>query len=214
MPPPPSPSPRREHRPATLLFSPAGSGSGAPRPSAGRRPRCRGAAGSGGQLPPRGARRNGKFVRSRASASRSRPKLPRSARAGAGPRPGCTHSPGTPGEAGADSEGDRGNCGDRLISRMGQSGVLREGVALGVSRTLCPRREDAWGPDSESSRRATAVLASGFLDVPKPSRQLNVAGRIEFSETWGERFRRPAPARWSTCLILPTPGSNFTSAPG
>lgn len=53
-------------------------------------------------------------------------------------------------------------------------GVRREGVTGGDSRTLSLEREDARGPASESSRRATAVPTSGLLDASKQSPLVNV----------------------------------------
>lgn len=171
----------------------------------GRRPAGRGAAGAPG---PGDSSRPG--VRAETAsllgAGRARRVHVQSCRprrgAGAGPGLGYAHSPVTPGAEAAGARGEAGHEGDRATAEVRSSegcssqGVRREGVTLGVPRTLSPRRENARGPDSESSRRSTAVLASGFLDVSKQSRPVNVAGRMEFSETQGETFRRPVPAPW------------------
>ena len=64
----------------------------------------------------------------------------------------------------------------RLSQRWISLGVHRKGATPALSRTLTSRREDAWGTKSESSLRATAVLASGFLDMSKQSRPVKRGG--------------------------------------
>ena len=93
----------------------------------------------------------------------------------AGPGLDCTRSPGTPGAqaagSGAKPAGRVSGASAELRLSQGWNslGIHRKGATPALSRTLTSRREDAWGTESESSRRATAVLASGFLDMSKQS---------------------------------------------
>ena len=124
----PEKPPARERRSATLLFSRSRS---AAEPSVRARvcrPGCHGSAGSRGQLPPGGARRNREFVRNWAGAPRSRSEQQHSARDASRSRTGLYPKPGDPrcpgrgvrGEAGR--EGERGFCGAPLFPMMEQSG--------------------------------------------------------------------------------------------
>lgn len=154
------------------------------RRSAGRGAGCSGVTGFGGQLPlwggGGGARGNCKFVRSRASALSSRPKLPHSSRgwsrvpvwavraspvtpgAKAAGEPGAANRAVGPGRGGGWGGRWQSYGGARFAPKNGQ-GIGREGVILEASPTLGPERQDAQGPVSRERPQGHGCPRLGLI---------------------------------------------------
>ena len=127
-----------------------------------------------------GARGNCKFVRSRASALSSRPKLPHSSRgwsrvpvwavraspvtpgAKAAGEPGAANRAVGPGRGGGWGGRWQSYGGARFAPKNGQ-GIGREGVILEASPTLGPERQDAQGPVSRERPQGHGCPRLGLI---------------------------------------------------